>query len=90
MRESDSHPLVALPSQSLNGGVQVKAQPPAVHDSVAFARSGQKDLRSAQLTDERLEKLQQSVDAVALEVERIGEAQRFREKLDAQRSEKPR
>ena len=59
-------------------------------DGLTFARSGQKDVRSAQLADERLEMLQQSVDAVALEVERIGEAQRFREKLDAQRSEKPR
>jgi len=31
--------------------------------------------------DPRLEYLQQSVDAIALEVERIGEAQRFNEKL---------
>jgi hypothetical protein len=33
--------------------------------------------------DPRLEYLQQSVDAIALEVERIGEAQRFNEKLRA-------
>jgi len=39
---------------------------------------------SAQLSDDRLEYLQQSVDALALEVERIGEAQRFKEKLSAQ------
>ena len=31
--------------------------------------------------DERLDYLQQSVDAIALEVERIGEAQRFTDKL---------
>lgn len=31
----------------------------------------------------RLEQLQQSVDAIALEVERIGEAQRFHTKLQA-------
>jgi hypothetical protein len=41
----------------------------------------------AQLADERLEYLQQSVDAIALEVERIGEAQRFTDKLRAQQPE---
>jgi hypothetical protein len=39
--------------------------------------------------DERLNYLQQSVDAVALEVERIGEAQRFNEKLRGEQSETP-
>jgi hypothetical protein len=34
-----------------------------------------------QIDDARLEYLQRSVDAIALEVERIGEAQRFHEKL---------
>lgn len=37
--------------------------------------------------DPRIEYLQQSVDAIALEVERIGEAQRFNEKLKAERGE---
>lgn len=37
--------------------------------------------------ESRLEQLQQSVDAVALEVERIGEAQRFSDKLQAERVE---
>lgn len=35
--------------------------------------------------DERIEYLQQSVDAVALEVERLGEKQRFDEKLRVER-----
>ncbi len=35
--------------------------------------------------DERIEYLQQSVDAVALEVERLGEKQRFDEKLREKR-----
>jgi hypothetical protein len=35
----------------------------------------------------RLEELQQSVDAIAVEVERIGEAQRFNAKLQAERNE---
>ena len=38
--------------------------------------------------DDRLERLQQSVDAIAIEVERIAEAQRFSAKLLADRGEK--
>ena len=37
--------------------------------------------------DPRIEYLQQSVDAIALEVERIGEAQRYNEKLKAEQEE---
>ena len=36
--------------------------------------------------DERFERLQQSVDAIAIEVERIAEAQRFSTKLLAERT----
>jgi len=39
--------------------------------------------------DERLQYLQHSVDAIALEVERIGEAQRFAAKLHAERAGAP-
>ena len=39
--------------------------------------------------DPKLEYLQQSVDAIAVEVERIGEAQRFSEKLRAEQREPP-
>ena len=49
-------------------------------------RRGQDPAR-AQLADERIEYLQQSVDAVALEVERIGEGKRFDEKLRSVRDE---
>ena len=42
------------------------------------------------LAERRLEALQQSVDAVALEVERIGEAQRFNAKLQAEQNESAR
>jgi hypothetical protein len=38
-------------------------------------------------SDDRLEHLQQSVDAIAIEVERIAEAQRFSAKLLAERPE---
>jgi hypothetical protein len=50
-------------------------------------RGRQQNAPDAQLPDERLEYLQQSVDAIALEVERIGEAQRFHEKLMTERNE---
>jgi hypothetical protein len=53
------------------------------------SRAGQQDLSEAPPADQRVEYLQQSVDAIALEVERIGEAQRFNEKLRAERVEKP-
>jgi hypothetical protein len=43
--------------------------------------------RMPQQSDERLEHLQQSVDAIAVEVERIAEAQRFSAKLLAERPE---
>lgn len=38
-------------------------------------------LPDGQQADARLEYLQQSIDAVALEVERVGEAQRFSDKI---------
>ena len=41
----------------------------------------------ASLGDQRMEQLQQSVDAIAIEVERIGEAQRFNAKLAAKQGE---
>ena len=47
------------------------------------------DLPRAQQADERFEYLQQSVDAIALEVERIGEKQRFSDKLRVERGETP-
>ena len=39
--------------------------------------------------DARLEQLQQSIDAIAVEVERIAEAQRFSARLLAERGEAP-
>jgi hypothetical protein len=49
-----------------------------------LARRGRpQDLPRAELAEERVEYLQQSVDAMALELERLGEAQRYREKLQA-------
>lgn len=50
-------------------------------------RADPRDLPSALPADDRIDQLQQSVDAVAIEVERIGEAQRFNLKLQAERAE---
>jgi hypothetical protein len=49
------------------------------------SRPWRRELPRAEGINDRLEYLQQSVDAIALEVERIGEAQRFSEKLRAER-----
>jgi hypothetical protein len=55
-----------------------------------FAGSSRPAPVSSVLADPRLEALQQSVDAVALEVERIGEAQRFHTQLQAEQNESAR
>jgi hypothetical protein len=52
-------------------------------------RAPREDRPQAQLSDARIEYLQQSVDAMALELERLGEAQRFNDKLRAERGETP-
>lgn len=49
-----------------------------------------RELGNSGLNDSRLEQLQQSVDSIAIEVERITEAQRFTAKLMAERAEEPR
>ena len=60
--------------------------------TVAFVRGVQKkpvqrDMPNVLAFQERFDQLQQSVDAIAVEVERIAEAQRFSAKLLAERSE---
>lgn len=50
-------------------------------------RTDERDVPTDMGVSDRMEQLQQSVDAVAIEVERIGEAQRFNTKLQAERAE---
>ena len=50
-------------------------------------RAARQESPAASSANDRLEQLQQSVDAVALEVERIGEAQRFTAKLQQERTQ---
>ena len=52
-------------------------------------RARPQELAAVQQTEERLHYLQQSVDAIALEVERLGEAQRFSARLRADQGETP-
>lgn len=55
-----------------------------------LARRGRPDeLPQVQVAEARIEYLQNSVDAMALELERIGEAQRFNDKLRVERGEAP-
>jgi hypothetical protein len=48
-----------------------------------------RDYSTPNLPNEQLDYLQQSVDALALEVERIGEAQRFRNKQAVEQIDNP-
>jgi hypothetical protein len=48
-----------------------------------------RELPNAFQFDQRFDQLQQSVDAIAVEVERIAEAQRFSAKLLSERSDAP-
>jgi hypothetical protein len=49
----------------------------------------QRELPNVLQMEQRFDQLQQSVDAIAVEVERIAEAQRFSARLLAERSETP-
>jgi hypothetical protein len=53
-------------------------------------RARRREPASLPLDDARLANLQQSIDAIAIEVERIGEAQRFNAKLQQERVRTPR
>jgi len=49
------------------------------------ARARRQEMLAEQEAEPRLERLQQALDAIGLEVERIGEAQRFTAKIVAER-----
>lgn len=52
-------------------------------------KAPQRELPNVLQMEQRFDQLQQSVDAIAVEVERIAEAQRFSAKLLAERRETP-
>lgn len=53
----------------------------------AIAATKRHEHGTAPLGDSRLEQIQQSIDSIAIEVERITEAQRFTAKLMSERAE---
>jgi hypothetical protein len=53
----------------------------------ALAATKGRQLAPSRLDESRLEQIQQTVDSIAIEVERIAEAQRFTAKLANERSE---
>ncbi len=55
----------------------------------ALISGARKQPRALPADDRRIEQLQQSVDAIAIEIERIAEAQRFTTKLLAERDQAP-
>lgn len=64
----------------------------AIADGVvryAEVRSRREGGQVGSATDDRLERIEQAVDAIAIEVERISEAQRFTTKLLSERTEQP-
>ena len=77
-------------------GAQLEPMHAAVHVSLAFVAgvlvwllapaSPKNDAPRGIGADEAVQYLQQSVDALALEVERIGETQRYQAKLDAEKA----
>ena len=50
-------------------------------------RAPRQEMLAEEEADPRLERIQQSLDAIGLEVERIGEAQRFTAKIVAERAD---
>ena len=53
----------------------------------AIGATSRRELGASKLGDTRLEQIQQSIDSIAIEVERITEAQRFTAKLMSERAE---
>ncbi len=77
---------VAL-SEGLHAGVHVALMLLGMYAGWRIVSRADRVASGAQLGDDRLEQIQHSVDAVAVEVERIGEAQRFNAKLRQERVE---
>lgn len=58
-----------------------------IYGITAFARRGRKDAALPPGIEQRLERIEQAVDAIAIEVERVSEGQRFTTKLLSERRE---
>jgi len=58
-----------------------------IHAYLRYIRRKEYFVRSAPYDDERLARIEQAVDAIAIEVERIAESQRFLTRLQTERTE---
>jgi hypothetical protein len=95
--------LVIFALVNVGGGIYAAVTGEMMHAGVHFAllavtfglweatipKPRQLDVSTATTIDPQLEHLQQSLDSIALEVERIGEAQRYITKLGQERVEAP-
>ncbi len=96
--------LVIFALVNVGGGIYAAVTGEMMHAGVHFAllavtfglweattpgRKQQAELSTATTIDPQLQHLQQSLDSIALEVERIGEAQRYITKLGQARAETP-
>ena len=83
--------------EMMHGGIHMAALALTVYLIAIFRTRARRDADEAAWAadervaaspgDDRVEQLQQSVDAIAVEVERIGEMQRYNAKLQATQSE---
>lgn len=58
-----------------------------VHARKIWKRDSAAQLTSSSTTDHRLERIEQAIDAMAVEVERVAESQRFMTKLLSDRAQ---
>jgi hypothetical protein len=61
----------------------------AIANAVVQHRINERKAAPGELSEERLERIEHSLDAIALEVERISEGQRFTTKLLSERARSP-
>jgi hypothetical protein len=79
--------FAAAEAEALHTAVHVVLLAVGVYAVWLSQRARRQDPPSLQSADAHLEQLEHSVEAIALEVERIGEAQRFMVKLQQERAE---
>jgi hypothetical protein len=80
-------PFAALSGEPLHAAIHVALTLVGAYFVARLApRARRQHLLGTQPAEERLDRLQHSLDAIAIEVERVGEAQRFLTKLGAERA----
>jgi hypothetical protein len=83
-------PQALIDGELLHFATHVVLTALGVYFLLRITRPAPQHVHDAQQANARIDQLQQSVDAIALDVERIGEAQRYISKLAAEQVEIPR